>query len=126
MPKHDEYHPGPLQGISPEGLPGLFTVAFVLFGFTTLFVSRGIAEILLWVMVGVLLSVSGVTMFRSVRSLPTSPSEPFRWSLIGGFLLTFVMALIIFGLSLFAGLVGLVAVAGVGALATWHWQRRRN
>ena len=74
MPKHDEYHPGPLQGISPEGLPGLFTVAFVLFGFTTLFVSRGAAEVLLWVMVGVVLSATGVTLYRSIKSGPTSHS----------------------------------------------------
>jgi hypothetical protein len=70
VPIDNSHHPGPLQRISPEGLPGFFVVVFVIFGFTTLFVSKQVAETLLWVMVAVILCASGIAAYRAVRHHP--------------------------------------------------------
>src|SRR5690349_20251579 len=50
--------------MSPSGLPGLFVVLFVVFGFATLFVSRHVAGILLWVMQGMVLLACGFGAYR--------------------------------------------------------------
>ncbi len=58
MPR-DEGYPTPLLNMNPSGLPGLFVVLVVVFGFSTLFVSRDVAEVLLWLMVAVILVACG-------------------------------------------------------------------
>jgi hypothetical protein len=66
--REDDPHPTPFRNPRPSGIAGIFIVAFVIFGFTTLFVSRNVAEVLLWLMVGIVLVAVGITAFRAVRS----------------------------------------------------------
>ena len=60
----DDRHPTPLLNMSPSGLPGLAVVLFVVFGFSTLFVSRETAEVLWWLMVGVMLVAVGLGTYH--------------------------------------------------------------
>ncbi len=62
----EDRYPGPFQRMRPAGLPGLFVVLFVTFGIVTLFVSRNVADVLLWVMVGVILVVAGFSVYRAI------------------------------------------------------------
>jgi high-affinity Fe2+/Pb2+ permease len=60
----DERYPVPFLKMSPSGLPGLFVVLFVAFGFSTLFVSREVAQVLLWLMVAIVLVVVGLIGYQ--------------------------------------------------------------
>jgi hypothetical protein len=60
----DERYPTPFLKMSPAGLAGLFVVLFVVFGFSTLFVSRNVAHILLWLMIAVILAAAGLTGYQ--------------------------------------------------------------
>jgi hypothetical protein len=64
----DERYPTPFLNMSPSGLPGLFVVLFVVFGFSTLFVSRDVAQVLLWLMVAIILAVVGLAGYEWVVS----------------------------------------------------------
>ena len=63
MPR-DERYPNPLINMSPDALPGLFVVLIVVFGFVSLFVSREVSDVLLWVVVGIALLASGISAYR--------------------------------------------------------------
>jgi hypothetical protein len=133
MPTRYEYHPGPLQNISPEGLPGFFAVAFMLFGFAYIFVSQSVAEVLFWIMVGVVVVASGFTVYRAIkdrRRQPTGVSEqyeevPLRPSPLAGRPIVLAVVLVGLVLSLFARTAGVVTLAIASALLTWLWQRRK-
>jgi hypothetical protein len=60
----DDRYPTPFLNMSPAGLPGVFLALFVALGFATLFVSENTARVLLWLMVGVILLISGVVAYR--------------------------------------------------------------
>jgi amino acid permease len=49
-----EYHEGPYRGSLYGGLPMVFVMAFLIFGFLTLFVSDAVKEVLFVVMLGVI------------------------------------------------------------------------
>ena len=66
MPRGERY-PNPLINMSPDALPGLFVVLVVVFGFVSLFVSRDVSDVLLWVVVGIALLASGVSVCRWLR-----------------------------------------------------------
>jgi membrane protein implicated in regulation of membrane protease activity len=133
MPTRYEYHPGPLQNISPEGLPGFFAVAFMLFGFAYIFVSRSVAEVLFWIMVGVVVVASGFTVYRAIkgrRRQPTGVTEEYEEapsppSPLAGRPMLLAVVLVGVVLSLFARTAGVVTLAIASALLTWLWQRRK-
>jgi hypothetical protein len=66
--REEDPYPTPFLRPRPSGIAGIFIVAFVIFGFATLFVPREVAEVLLWVMVGVVLVAVGISVFRFLRS----------------------------------------------------------
>ncbi len=66
--REEDPYPTPFLRPRPSGVAGIFIVAFVIFGFATLFVPRGVAEVLLWVMVGVVLVAAGISAFQFLRS----------------------------------------------------------
>ena len=61
-------YPNPMINMSPAGLPGLYVVLLVSYGFATLFVSRATAEVLLLVVVAVALLATGVSIYIAVRN----------------------------------------------------------
>ena len=63
MPR-DERYPNPLINMSPDALPGFFVVLVVVFGFVSLFVSRDVSAVLLWVVVGIALLACGIGVYR--------------------------------------------------------------
>ena len=63
MPR-DERYPNPLINMSPDALPGFFVVLVVVFGFVSLFVSRDVSDVLLWVVIGIALVASGLSAYR--------------------------------------------------------------
>ena len=52
MPRNERY-PNPMINMSPDGLPGLLVVLAVVLGFVSLFVSREVTNVLLWVVIGI-------------------------------------------------------------------------
>jgi hypothetical protein len=66
--REEDPYPTPFFRPRPSGVAGIFIVAFVIFGFATLFVSKSVAEVLLWVMVVVVLVAVGISTFRVLRS----------------------------------------------------------
>jgi hypothetical protein len=67
MPEPKRF-PNPLIDMSPTGLPGFYVVLVVIYGFVSLFVSRGTAETLLLVVIGVALLATAVSIFFSLRN----------------------------------------------------------
>ena len=65
MPR-DERYPNPMINMSPDGLPGLFVVLSVVLGFVSLFVSRQVATVLLWLIAAVALVACGLGVYRWV------------------------------------------------------------
>ena len=61
-------YPNPLINMSPTGLPGLYVVLFVVYGFATLFVSRAVAEVLLFVLIGLALLATVASVVISLRN----------------------------------------------------------
>jgi hypothetical protein len=60
----DERYPTPFLNMSPSGLPGLFVVLFVVFGMASLFVTRQVAHVLLWLMVAIIMAVVGLMGYQ--------------------------------------------------------------
>jgi hypothetical protein len=54
--------------MSPAGLPGFYVVLLVTYGLATLFVSRGVAEILLLVVVALAVAATAVSVVGAVRN----------------------------------------------------------
>ena len=59
--------PNPLIDMSPAGLPGFYVVLVVIYGFTSLFVSREVAEILLVAVVGLALLATLLSVISAMR-----------------------------------------------------------
>lgn len=66
--REEDPYPTPFLRPRPSGVAGIFIVAFVVFGFATLFVSREVGEILLWIMIGVVLLAVGISAVRALRT----------------------------------------------------------
>jgi hypothetical protein len=65
--REEDPYPTPFLRPRPSGIAGVFIVAFVIFGFASLFVPKSLATVLLWVMVGVVLVAAGIGAFQLLR-----------------------------------------------------------
>ena len=61
-------YPNPLINMSPTGLPGLYVVLVVVYGFITLSVSRDVAEVLLQLVIGVALLATVISVVMAIKN----------------------------------------------------------
>ena len=67
MSQEPARYPTPLFNMSPTGLPGLYVVLSVVYGFVTLFVSKATSQLLLLVVIGLALLATAVSVVQSIR-----------------------------------------------------------
>jgi hypothetical protein len=67
MSLEDDRDPVPFQRMRPAGLPGFLVVLFIAFAFSTLFVSRDVAETLFLIMLAIALVAVGFTAWRALH-----------------------------------------------------------